>query len=237
MVASYGTNSIAAAEFARSGMQKFASTGAKTIRRILLAMVLALGLPSAASALTISADADTGDCFGTGDDCVGGLYEITLVEGPDDFYTATITADYTGLYDLDIGGNAIGDVLITHVELKVSNEYIDPLTSSGGPVIGGPLNGGGCNGNNEGFLCVELSSPASAADGETPSWEITFGATDLLDEEEWHLGMRFEWEDGKGQDPNTSLLSASAAAIPEPSSAVLFALGSVLVVGAQKRRI
>jgi hypothetical protein len=205
------------------------------MRRILLAMVLALGLPSAASALTISADADTGDCFGTGDDCVGGLYEITLVEGPDDVYTATITASYLGDYDLDIGGNAIGDVLITHVEIKVSNDYVNPISSPDGAVLDGPLSAGGCNGNNDGFLCVELSSPDTATG--TQSWTITFGATDLLDEEEWHLGMRFEWNDGKGQDPNSSLLSASAAAIPEPSSAVLFALGGLLVVRAQKRRI
>ena len=124
--------------------------------------------------------------------------------------------------------------MITHVEIKVSNEYLDPLASPDGDVQSGPLNGGGCNGNNDGFLCVELDPQVSATG--TQSWTITFGATDIMDKEEWHLGMRFEWEDGKGQDPNKALLSASAQ-IPEPTGAVLFALGGVLIVGAQKRRI
>jgi hypothetical protein len=241
MLAPNGPNSIAAATLARCGTQNFVGRGGKTMRRILLAMVLALAVPSAASALVISADADTGDCFSTGDDCVGGLYEITLVEGLDDEYTATITANYNiilpgGDYDLDIGENALSGVWITHVEIKVANIYVDPIASPDGSIEDGPLSAGGCDvQSNEGKLCLELTSPDEATG--ILSWTMTFGAIDLLAEEDWHLGIRFEWDDGKGQDPNNSLLSAHAAPVPEPTSAILFALGGVLVVGAQKRRV
>jgi len=211
------------------------------MRRILLAMVLALAVPSAASALLISADEDAGNCFSTVlEDCVGGLYEITLVEGSTDEYTATITANYNillaGDYDLDIGEDALSGVWITHVEIKVANSYLDPIASPDGDIFDGPLSAGGCGAqSNDSKLCLELISPDEATG--ILSWTMTFGAIDLLAEEDWHLGMRFEWDDGKGQDPNKSLLSAHAAPIPEPTSAILFALGGVLVVGAQKRRV
>lgn len=194
-----------------------------------MTMVLALSMPTAASAITISADLDTGDCFSADlDDCVGGLYTLEVAPGGgSDTYQATITADYSGLYDLDL---TLGDAYVTHIEIKVANSYLNPLTSPVGTVVDGPLSGSGCNGNNDGFLCIPLDSPELVVDLMT--WTIDFGTGALLGDEAWHLGMRFEWENPGNGKTNSALLSAQ---VPEPSAALVFALGFGVISAARRK--
>ena len=198
--------------------------------RTLLGPLLAIVLAGPAAAITISADLDTGDCFSSvTDDCVGGLYTLDVVSTGTDTYLATITADYSGLYDLDVG---VGDVFVSHIEIKVATDYLDPITASSGIAADGPLNGGGCNGNNDGFICVPLDPEELIA--VSMSWTIDFGATSLLADEDWHLGMRFTWTKN-GRD-KSALLSAYAP-IPEPTAALLFAIGlGVVHEGVRRRR-
>jgi hypothetical protein len=195
-----------------------------------MAMVLALGVPTAVGAITINADLDTGDCFSADlDDCVGGLYTLDVASTGTDEYQATITALYSDLFDFDPGA----DAFVSHIEIKVAGEYIDPLSASSGTVGDGPLSGGGCNGVNDGFLCVMLD-PAEALE-DSMSWTIDFGAESLLADTEWHLGMRFEWENPGNGKTNSALLSASSP-IPEPSAALVFAVGFGVISTAVRRR-
>jgi len=200
------------------------------IRRVLLAMVLALGVPTAVSAITIDADLDTGDCFSAdADDCVGGFYTLEVASTGTDTYRATITAIYSGLFDFDPGD----DASVSHIEIKVAGEYIGPILASSGTVLDGPLSSGGCNGVNDGFLCVMLD-PAEALE-DSMSWTIDFGAESLLADTEWHLGMRFEWENPGNGKTNSALLSASSP-IPEPSAALVFVVGFGVISTAVRRR-
>jgi len=200
--------------------------------RFLMLMVFVLGLPGAASALTISADLDTADCFSTGEDCVGGLYTLDVAPAAGvDRYTATLTADFTGDYDLDVGS---GDRYIAFVEIKVANAYIDPISSGGDDVFAGPLNGGGCGGDNDTKICVQLD-PRELVTSSVMSWTIDFGAEELLSEDAWHIGAMFQWTNPGNGKINSALLSASAPPIPEPASAALLAIGGLLVGAAVRR--
>jgi len=196
-----------------------------------MTMVLALSMPTAASAISINADLDTGDCFSADlDDCVGGLYTLKVAPASgSDRYRATITANYSGLYDLDL---TLDDAYVSHIEIKVANSYIDPLTSPVGTVGAGALSGSGCNGNNFGFLCIPLTTRELVVDSMT--WTIDFGTEALLGDEDWHLGMRFEWVNPGNGKTNSALLSGFQV-IPEPSAALVFALGFGVISAARRK--
>lgn len=179
-----------------------------------LSTAFLLGLIALATARP--ADAITIDCATA--DCIGGVYTLDVVETAPNLYTATFTVDTTGVYD-------VGATLLNDVEFKVANDYINPVITSGptGAVVAGPLNGRGCSGNNDSFICVNLTPDLAL--GQVYTWQITFGATALVDE--WHIGARYT-------APNHRtgwVISESGTPIPEPSAALVFGAG--LLVASQ----
>ncbi|MBW2499354.1 MAG: hypothetical protein JRF61_18885 [Deltaproteobacteria bacterium] len=180
----------------------------------------ALGASSAA-ALTI-------DCATRGDECVGGTYELTIVETDPNEYLAT--------YEINTSGLKVDATHLVDIEFKAANDYTNPMIVSGSPMgtlESGPLSGGGCNGNNDGFICVSLD-PKLSADGSTYTWQVQFGATGLLDESEWHIGARYTSADHqKGW-----LISETGGSppIPEPGAAMVFGVGMLVAGRASMRR-
>jgi hypothetical protein len=190
-----------------------------TLKRIhatgLALFALCLGIASAdsASALTI-------DCASAG--CLGGIYTLDVAETAPNLFLATYTVDTTGPF-------TVGATSLVDINLKVANEYLNPILVSGpsGALMSGPLTGHGCNGNNGSILCVDLSP--TLARGGVYSWQIQFGASEIL--EEWHIGARYTspthvrggWvisESGKSTNP-----------IPEPSAALIFGAGILVASG------
>jgi hypothetical protein len=66
------------------------------------------------------------------------------------------------------------------------------------------------------------------------TWTIDFGTGALLDDVDWHLGMRFEWVNPGNYKTNSALLSGYGA-IPEPSAALVFAVGFGVVSAARRK--
>lgn len=185
----------------------------------LLALGLGLGFAAvdSASALTI-------DCASAG--CLGGSYTLDVSETAPDIYLATYTVDTTGSF-------TVNATSLVDINIKVANEYLNPILVSGptGSLLSGPLTGYGCSGTNGGFLCVDLAP--NLAVGGVYSWQIQFGASEIL--EEWHVGARYTsssrvqggWvisESGKSTNP-----------IPEPSAALIFGAGMLVASGLVKR--
>lgn len=192
------------------------SSALKRIRAAGIALV-ALGLGGAfadsASALTI-------DCASAG--CLGGSYTLDVTETAPNLFLATYTVDTTGPFTVDATS-------LVDINIKVANEYLNPTLVSGpsGSLMSGPLAGYGCSGTNGGFLCVDLAP--TLAVGGIYSWQIQFGASEIL--EEWHIGARYTspthvrggWvisESGKSTNP-----------IPEPSAALIFGAGILVASG------
>ena len=197
-------------------MSSHAISTLKRIRATGLALVaLCLGGASAdsASALTI-------DCASAG--CLGGSYTLDVTETAPNLFLATYTVDTTGPF-------TVGATSLVDINIKVANEYLNPVLVSGpsGSLLSGPLAGFGCSGTNGSFLCVDLTP--TLAVGGIYSWQIQFGASEIL--EEWHVGARYTspthvrggWvisESGKSTNP-----------IPEPSAALIFGAGILVASG------
>jgi hypothetical protein len=214
----------------------------RKIRRLLLTGLLCVALPSASGAFTISADQDTGDCFSSvSDDCVGGEYTLEVQALGGSSYQATLSMNFSGDYDLDIPATHI-----SHVELKVANQYLDPIMATSAPdaaanwpALAGPLNGDGCGGNNDGFICLDAVSDLEIGGATSLEWQVAFDTDSLLDESAWHIGARFVWTSINPQlrtIEKSSLLSAPAPGIPEPGAMSLFACGLLVVAGALRWR-
>ena len=107
--------------------------------------------------------------------------------------------------------------------------------------MSGPLNGNGCGGTNDGFICLDAVNDLVIGSTKTLSWSVDFNlqsADQLLAESDWHIGARFGRINPVNLKEQTSLLSAydtGIAPIPEPTSALLFGAG-MLIVGASARR-
>jgi hypothetical protein len=173
-----------------------------------LASILAIvGFAGSANALTI-------DCADAG--CIGGTYTLDIISTGLDTYAATYTIDTSGVFD-------VAATTLNDVEFKVSNDYSDIFLSSGpsGSVVGGPLSGNGCNGNNDTFICVDLTPDLSI--GGVYVWDITFSSTALIDESDWHVGARYTAPDH--QSGWVISESSGAAPVPEPTAALLFGAG------------
>jgi hypothetical protein len=186
-------------------------------------LILALSSFLAVFGLSSTASAIYVDCATAG--CFGGTYELDVISLGGDSYEATYTIDTSGDY-------SVLATTLTDVEFKVANNYANVMMTSGptGTVQDGPLNGGGCNGNNGSFVCVDLS-PDLELVGATYTWTITFDSTDLIGDDEWHVGARYTSPDHQ----RGWVISESAAPVPEPTAALLFGAG-LLVAGHAGRR-
>jgi hypothetical protein len=188
------------------------------ILSFIVALGAVLGMTSASNAVTI-------DCDDVG--CIGGSYTLELAEmAAPDSWMATYTIDTSGVF-------SVAATELLEIEFKVANAYTSPTLESGpaGMLAAGPLAGQGCKGgNNTTFICLELNDAQSV--GGVYTWKFTFGAVDILSEDDWHLGARYASSDHR----QGWLISESpAGAVPEPTAALLFGAG-VFVVGMATRR-
>lgn len=184
----------------------------------IISTALLLGLMnSSASALTITGDSLHG--------AVGDL-SISMIDG-DQIVTWSI--DTTGFDDAD--AIATGHTYLTHVDFKIhgmtSVTFLNG--SSSDPTIGtliypSVLNSGQQNcdvdGSPAGFACVVLDPKILATNDQI--FSVSFlveGDLDLA--EGFHYGGKFGDDEGW-------VISESAAPIPEPSAALVFAAGMVV---------
>jgi hypothetical protein len=192
----------------------------KTLRISLSIAALAavIGFAGTASAFTI-------DCATRGDGCVGGTYTLEITETAPDLYLAKLTIDTSGAFKV-----AATDLV--DIEFKAANDYTNPMIVSGEPgsVVDGPLSGQGCKGKNDSFICIDLSPDLTV--GGIYTWEVKFGASALLAEDEMHIGARYT---GVDKETGWVISEGPGAAVPEPGAALLFGAG-ILLAGHQSRR-
>jgi hypothetical protein len=62
----------------------------------------------------------------------------------------------------------------------------------------GLLTGNGCGGTNDGFVCLNATTPLRLGSTTSFSWQVQFDAASLLPETDWHIGARYY-----GSNPKT----------------------------------
>ncbi|MEZ4332123.1 MAG: hypothetical protein R3F35_10240 [Myxococcota bacterium] len=192
--------------------------------RLLRPSVFALTLLLVAALVSGAANAMSVDCATAG--CIGGVYTLNVERTGTNLYLATYTIDTSVPF-------SVGATTLVDFDFKVANDYVDAMIVSGpGAALGeGPLTGSGCGGSNGSFVCADVSPDLGV--GGVYTWKVRFGATGLIDESEWHVGARYT-APGKTRGWVISE-TAGAPAVPEPTAAMVFGFG-MLVVGGLTRR-
>lgn len=193
-------------------------------RSLGLAATLAAGfllLSPAGPARALSLVLDDCDAYG----CEGSSISLAVTENAD------------GSFDVDLGIDTSGytgsRTLITSASFKaVSGLTVDDLTLVGtpggswSPALEQNINNADCSGEGNDFACTE-GSVEIGPDTTPGQWSFHVAQGSLLPRSDWHIG--FKYGEGSGR-----IISATAP-VPEPSAALAFALGG-LMVGAALRR-
>jgi hypothetical protein len=192
-----------------------------------LVSLLLVGLSaSSASALTTE--------FGGGDDpSLHGATGSLSISGP----IMEETGTYDVVWSMDFAGyeGSVDDhQYLTHIAFKafsdISAVTLESTTwdsaVSGTALYPSNVNNGGCTaGSNAKMVCVTLDSDVDATMGG--EFSARFSVTGDLNLSEWSYRGKFGPEDGW-------VISESAAPIPEPSAALVFAAG-IGVISARMR--
>jgi hypothetical protein len=195
---------------------------------IAVALLGLSALPTASSALTISAEPGA-SCFSSDPTkCIGGVYSLDVTAVDSNTYIATYTMDLTS-------GLEIPATTIEQIEFKVAGAYQNlsvisaPDVTTNWSPVDGPLGGSGCKGVNGSFVCLDAVNPLAVSNTQY-QWQVQFDAAGILPVSDWHIGARFASPD----HPNGWILSASAP-IPEARTSLLYAAGALLVGFALRR--
>jgi hypothetical protein len=173
------------------------------------AVALALTFGSAANAYTFD-----------GSSLHGATGELTITDtGPD--YSVVWSIDLTNFDDAD--AVATGHTLLTHVAFKAftsisSVELDDPTV--GNLAFPSNVSNAGCAASSPaGFVCVTLASPVLATAGGT--YDVSFTVVGVLNEGEVSYRGKF--------GPRNGWVISESFVIPEPSAALIFGAGLLLV--------
>jgi len=141
--------------------------------------------------------------------------------------------DFTVLWSIDFTG-FVGDAThqyLTNVSFKAFSSGTISLddASIGSLYYPSNVNNGGCDiSSPSDSACVTLTPKIDATAGGTFSVLFNVSNGTLIDEDSWNFR-------GKYGDGNGWVISESAPPVPEPTAALIFGLGA-LVVGSASRR-
>lgn len=202
------------------------------LTKLSLSLLFCLGWAAAAQAVTsLTLDNCTG--------CKGSDLTLAVTDNGDGTFKVDYTFDTTGYNDQFIGLSQIGFKTITgwtDAELDSapggvgnwSDVFEAPVASGGSPCSVG--------GDSTDKICIFAeNSIADVRPNGQYTWSFTITGGTLLPTSEWHFGG--QWCDTT-TDCNGRIISLpkSSTPVPEPSAALLFAVGAVTVRQSIRRR-
>ncbi|MBW2693480.1 MAG: hypothetical protein JRE57_12750 [Deltaproteobacteria bacterium] len=203
------------------------------IGRIVLIVLLAAGFSGTAQAALLQyAELTLNDCDSMG--CEGSTLFLSVQEEAGGSFLVTYTIDttnYTGDRD---GFNQIGFKAIKDwTSGTVLSSPTDP-TQTWNPVIEGPIASQSLCSTAVGKtdkICIHGFVDVTSGGEYTWTFRIDDG-TLIMDTSEWHLGAQYA--DGHYRATG-KIISAGSQPIPEPTAALLFGMGALLVVRSTRR--
>jgi hypothetical protein len=209
-----------------------------SLRTLLLAVVAAFGV-SAAPAMGAMISGTIGPPACSADDCLGAHWTLEVSDAPVDMahdLHVTFVASFpgTGLMDDD---ESISPTHITNVEFALPGDITGAFGTNALALSfttgTGPLNGNGCGEHNGNFMCATGMEAIVLGSSLTWEWDVdVFDVGAVFDPENtdsFHLGAKV-WN-----TDHTKGWLVSVNPIPEPSSALVFTAGA-LVVGVAIRK-
>lgn len=195
--------------------------------RFAIASLGCLVFASSAQATT-SVTWDDCDAFG----CEGATLSLTVEE---------IAGGFRATYTINTDVNTSGRTGFNQIGFKAVADWDDAElvfatngTGNWSDVFEAPVNAnsecGNTNGNSSKvciFGFVDISG------GGSYTWIVEYEGGHLLDTDSWHLGAQYA--NGPGPTSGKIISVSGSPPIPEPSAALLFAAGAV-VVSARRRR-
>jgi hypothetical protein len=205
---------------------------------VLCGATLALGLGLLGA--TRSQATPIGPACGT---CQGSIYEISYTGVP--IASTATTKTWAITYTINTSGYSGGGTHLDTVALKVSSGLVsaDLVSAPGGigiwnETLGG-INANGCSGSGSGFDCVEATSVgvSPVVPGGTYTWvfnlEIANGG--LFTDNNSSVKARYVNDSG-GKVGDLVSENITLTLVPEPSTALLFALGGSLLAARRSKR-
>jgi hypothetical protein len=203
-----------------------------------LALIGLVGSAQAAPMLVQEEELLLDNCDGSGCDGVTLYLNVQEFEDNGDNYfivTYTINSDnYTNGDELmgfnQIGWKAIKDWTLGDPGTTVLSSPTDPL-DTWNPIFDDPIASGSlCDTSAGDTDKVCITGYVDITGGGDYTWVFRIEDGTLMDTSEWHLGAQFA---------NSRLRHKGhiiSAEVPEPSAALLFALGAIVVTRAARRR-
>jgi hypothetical protein len=201
--------------------------------RLVMVVLLVAGFAGTAQAALLQyAELTLNDCDSMG--CEGSTLFLSVQEEAGGSFLVTYTIDttnYTGDRD---GFNQIGFKAIKNwTSGEVLTSPTDPV-QTWNPVIESPIASNSLcektKGNTD-KVCVHGFVDITSGGEYTWTFRI-YDGTLIMDTSEWHLGAQYS--DGHYRDVG-KIISASSAPIPEPTAALLFGMGALLMVRSTRR--
>ncbi len=177
---------------------------------------------SPAAALSLFLD----DCDAAG--CQGSTLRLD-VQDLGGTFSVSLTIDTTGYTGTRSGLNQVGFKAVQ----GWSGATLDSAPSAGwaDPVEAVTSSNNLCeNGTSSDKVCTY--GFVDVTGGGAFTWEFTLTGGSLLPVSDWHIGGQYADAAGPARG---QIISASAAAVPEPSAALAFALGGLVVAAALRR--
>ena len=203
----------------------------KITRIICLAFLLAGFASSAQSAALQYEELTLNDCDSMG--CEGSTLFLSVQEEASGSFLVTYTINTDNYTGDRMGFNQIGFKAIKGwTGGEVLSSPTDP-TQTWNPIFESPIASNSLcekTGSNSDMVCIHGFVDVTSGGDYTWTFRIDDGM--LMDSSEWHLGAQYA--DGHYRTAG-KIISASAAPIPEPTAALLFGMGALLVVRSVRR--
>jgi hypothetical protein len=188
-------------------------------------LLLSLGASAQAASITSVA---VSDCDADG--CAGSDLFLSVEDEGSGSWLVTYridTAGYTGSRD---GFNQIGFKAVSGWSqatlLSADGVWSDPAES---PIA----SNSSCSKTKGNTSKVCIFGYVDITGGGEYTWKLRLEGGDLLEEEEWHLGAQYA--NAPGTARGRIISTSPAEAIPEPSAAVLFGVGFLVLRQARRR--
>jgi hypothetical protein len=195
---------------------------------LLLTLILIPGFAQAGTITEYTLD----DCDDQG--CDGASLKLTIEDVGNDMFIAEYSIITDGT-QTRLGMNQIGFLGIKDydtAELIGAPNGLDAW----GDVIEGPIAANStCSKTNDNTSKLCVTGFVDMSDPDEYTWTFKINGGEILGEEDIHFSG--QWANSAGRTPGM-VLSANlpGAAVPEPSSALVFAIGTLLVTSRLKRR-